>query len=397
MIRTKLPRGLTLRGNSIIATFALSDGTMARRSVGTAGVSGVNDCVRKRLEFIRAVELGTYKPPEARVKVTVYTVGDLWPVYLVDYKNRSNKDSSRLEISWNHLKGKFEKMWVADVTTAAINEYIASRRDAGMGNGTVNREIALLRAMLHLGTRQTPVMVDRMPSFPKRLVEPPARKGFVGDKEYALMAANAKELSLKALIACAYSFGFRKGELLNLHVRQVDLMDRLIELEEGTTKNNEARKVYMTTEAFELMRECVRGKKPDDHVFTRQDGSRVVDPRQEWYSLCVSCGFGKFENKTRKDGSKFVSYSGLNLHDFRRSAVRNMTRRGVSQTVAMKISGHKTVSVFKRYDIVDIADLEEATRKIEAGRQLDFLRSKTGTKSDTSGSQESQGSSNSLN
>jgi len=69
----------------------------------------------------------------------------------------------------------------------------------------------------------------------------------------------------------------------------------------------------------------------------------------------------------------------LNLHDFRRIAIRNMTRRGVSETVAMKISGHKTISVFKRYNIVDERDLAEATRLIEAGRQLDFAGPKTDT------------------
>ena len=79
-------------------------------------------------------------------------------------------------------------------------------------------------------------MVDRVPAFPARLKENRPREGFATDAEYKVLAANAKELWRRALIACAYSFGFRKGELLNLHVRQVDLLDRWIELEEGTTK-----------------------------------------------------------------------------------------------------------------------------------------------------------------
>jgi integrase len=178
----------------------------------------------------------------------------------------------------------------------------------------------------------------------------------------------------------AYSFGFRKGELLNLRVRQVDLMERLIQLEEGTTKNNEARKVFMTEEVFQLMRECVRDKKPEGFVFTRESGERVVDPRDEWYSLCVSSGLGKYELAKRRNGKEYQRHSGLNLHDFRRSAIRNMTRRGVNDTTAMKISGHKTRSVFMRYNIVDERDLAEAARKIEAGRQVDFKRSKSDTK-----------------
>jgi integrase len=53
------------------------------------------------------------------------------------------------------------------------------------------------------------------------------------------------------------------------------------------------------------------------------------------------------------------------LHDFRRSAVRNMIRRGVP--TAREISGHKTDAVFNRYNIVSVADLQDAAKKIEAG------------------------------
>ena len=200
-----------------------------------------------------------------------------------------------------------------------------------------------------------------------------------------MLAHNAKPLWLRTLIACAYSFGFRKGELLNLHVRQVDLFDRWLELEEGSTKNGEARKVHMTAEVFELIRACVSGKKPEDFVFTRSDGSRVADPRDDWYTLCVASELGRWEPAKRKNGDEYKRYVGLNPHDFRRSAIRNMTRRGISETVAMKISGHKTAHVFRRYNITDERDLAEATKKIEAGRQVAIPVDETYTKTYTPG------------
>lgn len=375
----QLPRGLRIERGSYVAYLTHPVGPPTRRVAGRVGVITAKWAVQQRMIWQRQIAEGTYKKRE--VRPVVYKVADLFEPYMLDFVNRGGRDPQRWRGAWKHLEPHFASTAVGNVTTAQINEYIAKRKEAGKANGTINRELTLLRAMFRFGTRVTPPMVTVGPAFPTRLKEASPRQGFIGNSEYALLAANAKELWLRALIACAYAFGFRKGELLNLHVRQVDLLDRWLTLEEGTTKNDQGRKVRLTQETFELLKACARGKRADDYVFTREDGSHIVDPRKAWYALCVACGLGKLTPV--KKG--FQKYSGLNLHDFRRSAIRNMTRRGVNDVVAMKISGHKTASVFRRYNIVDERDLVRASQLIEAADPaVDRLVAETDTKTDTS-------------
>src|ERR1017187_6969473 len=89
---------------------------------------------------------------------------------------------------------------------------------------------------------------------------------------------------------------------------------------------------------------------------------RVFDTtnlRKEWMKACAGCGLGEI---IEVEGKPYdPRYKGLTLHDLRRSAVRNLvTIAGVPERIAMKITGHKTRSVFDRYHIVNTADVQGA-------------------------------------
>ena len=87
------------------------------------------------------------------------------------------------------------------------------------------------------------------------------------------------------------------------------------------------------------------------HVFPNLSGRYVGHPRGDfrkaWATAC------------RKAGCP-----GMLKHNFRRTAVRNLETAGVPQSVAMKITGHKTENVYRRYAIVSDADLQDAVRRL---------------------------------
>lgn len=144
---------------------------------------------------------------------------------------------------------------------------------------------------------------------------------------------------------------FRVSEALNLRVQQVDLSNKSIDLNPGETKSGKDRTAIMTTRVYDLLKACVMGKQPDGFVFTHWNGKKIADFRGTWAKVTAAAGCPDFL-----------------VHDLRRSAIKRMIRRGIARATAMKISGHRTESVFRRNAIVSEEDLPDAACKLEPER-----------------------------
>jgi integrase len=292
---------------------------------------------------------GTFVGPRAE-KIRV---SELAEDFLRDYRINGKKSLDDAETRWTlHLKPVFGHLRAVQVSTDHFNKYVDDRQQAGASNATINRELAALKRMFTLGAQTTPQKVTRIPHFP-HLAERNVRKGFVEDSQYTAMAKACAEIGLwlRGLFECGYTYGWRISELLGLRVNQINVVAGTILLNPGETKNDEARLVKMSAGVKVLLTALIAGKQPGDFVFTRE-GEVVRDFRMAWETVTTAAGVPD-----------------LLFHDLRRTAVRNMVRAGIPERVAMSISGHKTRSVFERYNIVSERDLDDAVRKLEVRRE----------------------------
>jgi len=288
------------------------------------------------------------------------TFDELAEGYLADYRINGKvvRDARRYV---NHLEPFFGGMRVTSITTDRIKHYVNKRLEVGASNGTINRELSALKRMLNLGAQQSPPKVDRVPFIPM-LKENNVRKGFLEHEEFLAVRAELPK-HLQGIATFGYKTGWRRSEITGLKWKQVDLKQGIVRLEPGMSKNKEARTVYLDDELKEMFRALWKGRKSAlPYVFLNKNGTdRVKTFDKAWRTACKKAGIG-------------VKL----FHDLRRTAVRNMVRSGTPERVAMMISGHKTRSVFDRYNIVDNTDL-----RLAAQRQAEYLESKMGTISGT--------------
>ena len=150
-----------------------------------------------------------------------------------------------------------------------------------------------------------------------------------------------------------------------LEWRQVDLKSGQVRLEPGTTKNKDGRTFPITA----ALRTLIEGQQAEHERLKRK--GHVV--KEVFFRMVAKGRGGKQEPKPIKSFMKAFTtacrkagYPGRIPHDMRRSAVRNLERAGVPRSVAMRMVGHKTESVYRRYAITDDRDLRVAVEKLDA-------------------------------
>jgi integrase len=312
-----------------------------RESTHTTDWSKAGRMLKTRLSEINQ---GTFMGPQLERT----RVDELAVMFVRDYRINNRKSLADAQTRWNrHLKPFFGGMRAIDVTSEQLSRYVDKRQQEDAANATINRELAALKRMFRLGQQSTPPKVVRAPKFPK-LAEDNVRKGFLEDGQYRKLIEYCPELWFRSLVECGRTYGWRVSELLSMRVNQLDIAQRVIRLEPGTTKNRDGREVLMTDSVYSLLSALAHGKLPTDYVFTRTNGNPVRDFRLTWKNACAHAGVPQ-----------------LLFHDLRRTGARNLRRAGVAEGIIMKIGGWRTRSVFERYAIVSRSDMSDAILKLQ--------------------------------
>ena len=157
---------------------------------------------------------------------------------------------------------------------------------------------------------------------------------------------------LKPVVMTAYLSGMRAGEIINLTWSQVDLEEGTLDLSGDDTKTDEPRIIYLASLPelrLVFVKAKLRKKKSQKLVFIKPDGKPIPGwaIRQPFLKACELAGVGPYR-----------------FHDTRHSFNTNMIKAGVSKTSIMKLTGHKTLSMFLRYSHLDKEQSESAMQSL---------------------------------
>ena len=280
---------------------------------------------------------------------------DLEKDFLNDYKINGRKSYKMVQYSLKHLRDYFGGMKAKNITADKARSYVVWRKrqlthyNRPPTNATINRELSALKRMFTLASQAGRV---RTATYISKLKENNVRTGFFSHYEY-LKLRDALPDYLRPVVAFAYYTGMRKSEILKLVWSQVDLQEGTVRLEVGTTKNDDARTVALPSDLWDELKSqrTLRDKSflgCKFVFFNHKTGNQIKDYRDAWDKATGEVGL-----------------EGRLFHDFRRTGVRNLLRAGVPERVAMAISGHRTRTVFDRYNIVDERDIREASEKVQ--------------------------------
>lgn len=267
--------------------------------------------------------------------------------------NRSGKNIGDQEKKIaKHLIPFFGHREASTITLRDINKYIDKRLAEGRdnANATINRELSNLRHAFRVGVDEL-YITSPLPKYKKLPEDDNIRQGFIEPAVYRKVMSFLPP-HLHMLWCFGFYFGIRRGELLQLRwewlIPYLKDPEPIIKIPGKITKTKKPHTIPLYHPEMRGMVElALASRDPKCPYLFQRNGERVSEPKEAINAAREAAGVPE-----------------VLFHDLRRTGVRNMILGGIPEKRAMQISGHKTRSIFDRYDITNELDA------IDTGRQM---------------------------
>lgn len=327
------------------ASFTDTNGKRVRRSTGTTDRKEAAAIEAKwKLEAHQERQWG--RTPDRSIE----------EVMLMFLQNRSDKRSHSDDLlharRWRQL---LPGRTVHSLKPADIHGYIAARKQTGVSNATVNRELAFLAACIGWCNRELGWNLPN-PIRGRKLKEAEGRTRWLSMEEAGklLDAARSNERApyLADFLTLALNTGMRRGEMLGLEWRRVDLQRRVISLEAEHTKTGKFRSVPLndTARAALINRARFRAERcpGSPWVFANAAGERITCIKRSFATACRVAGVEDFR-----------------IHDLRHTCAAWLVTAGVPLPEVRDLLGHSTVQMTERYAHLSPDNLRAAVRVLD--------------------------------
>ena len=324
------------------------NGKEVRESTGTSDERKAQKLLRSRTQQVAndVAGIASFHPKASRL-----LVDDLLDGLEQDYEIRG-KLSPSITSHLKRIRDHFGSFRALALDAQTIDTYISEQLKT-LAPATINRGTQLLSQAYNLAIKRG--TIGRKP-YVRKLPEQNTRTGFFERDEVEAVIAHLPEY-LQDAARFAYLCGWRRGEVFTLEWSDIDLHEKVARLRPERSKNGHGRTLALEGELWSIIERRLARRQHERtngtvlisrYVFHR-DGNRIVEIKKAWKQACKDAGVPD-----------------RLFHDFRRTAARNMIRAGVPESIAMRITGHRTRAMFDRYNIVDERDVRDAMQKTQA-------------------------------
>ncbi len=325
-------------GKNYWVEFYGANGRRARERIGPN--KGAAEQRLRDLLKARAEERFIHKDPAG--KISLGEIGR-WYLDLPKVKKKASYGRDK-DLIKNVLDRIGEGTKIRELTVGRMEAYQQDRsaepspRHPGktIRPSTVNKEIICLKTALNKAVRDGKLEFNPIAKV-GRLPENNVREKVLSQEEFETLLA-ACPGHLKGPVLLAYYSGMRRSEITLLTWPEVDLKNGFIRLSADRTKTKTARVIPMHPRVKEMLEALPRAIHTD-RVFLRE-GKPFKEFKKSYDSACKLAGLNNWT-----------------FHDLRHCAINNLRLAGNDYFKIMAVSGHKTMSVFKRYNLVTEEEL----------------------------------------